>query len=195
MKHRMTAAELHNVADLVVRRAQRLGSLDAREVGGVLTENGLSAALWKDVVAVARHSLSYRRGRYHYQAPVSDRVAHEQALQRAIQKAVRKLIRQHRSSHPAVERRGHRRIAFVEPVQVRTEDGQELTLLTRDVSLAGIRLIGTRRLLGQKVRVTFPADEPGGPCAFVVRVLWTCAVGTDLVENGGAFVELAGPVV
>jgi hypothetical protein len=190
---RMISASLHTVAELVIRRAQRQGYVNPREVCEVLADNGLSESLWKDVVALGRHSLSYRRGRYYYQAPVSDRVAREQFLQRAIQKAIRQLIRHHRAAHSQVERRGHHRIDFVQPVRVIAEDGQEFTLFTRDLSATGIRLIGTRRLLGQKVRVLIPNPGQGEPWEFTVRVLWTCAVGGDLVENGGAFVEMAGP--
>ena len=56
-----------------------------------------------------------------------------------------------------------------------------------DVEMGGTD--GTRRLLGQKVRVHIPAPE-GGHVEFVVRILWTCPVGEDLVENGGAFVSV-----
>jgi hypothetical protein len=84
-------------------------------------------------------------------------------------------------------------------VKVRAEDGRECTLLSRDVSATGIRLIGTRRLLGQKVRVSIPrpgaatTDSPRAAAgwSFLVRILWTCAVGDDLFENGGAFMEVA----
>jgi hypothetical protein len=49
-------------------------------------------------------------------------------------------------------------------------------------------------LLGQKVRIFIP--YPGSPetsnegWSFVVRILWTCAIGEDLFENGGAFLEI-----
>jgi hypothetical protein len=72
-------------------------------------------------------------------------------------------------------------------VKVVTEDGQEFTLLSRDLSATGIRLVGTRRLLGQKVRVIIPGSD-GAAREFLVRILWTCPVGDDLVENGGAFI-------
>ena len=81
------------------------------------------------------------------------------------------------------------RTDFVQAVKVIAEDSREFTLLTRDLSPTGLRLIGTRHLLGQKVHVLIPAPE-GGHLDFVVRILWTCPVGTDLIENGGTFVSV-----
>jgi hypothetical protein len=72
----------------------------------------------------------------------------------------------------------------LQPVRVVTAGGRVFTFLSRAPSPSGVRLIGTRGLLGQKVRVLFPDGAPGGR---VVRILWTCPVGADLVENGGAF--------
>jgi hypothetical protein len=190
----MISANLQGVAELVIRRAQRQGFVLPREVREILSATGLSESLWKDVVAVARPSLSYRRGRYYYQPPVSDRVARQQSQQHGIQKAIRRIIRQYRRAHDQVERRGQDRVDFVQPVQVMAEDGQEYTLLTRDLSATGIRLVGTRRLLGQKVRVRMASPTGGETLDFMVRILWTCAVGEDLVENGGAFLEVAAPV-
>ena len=73
---------------------------------------------------------------------------------------------------------------------VRTEDGREFTLLSRDLSATGIRLIGTRRLLGHKVHVIITSG--GVSLDFLVRILWTCPVGDDLVENGGTFLGVVG---
>ena len=69
---------------------------------------------------------------------------------------------------------------FVQPVTVRTEDGRALTLLSRDLSKTGIRLIGASSLLGRRVEVEVVDSEAGKPARFVVRVLWTCAVGDGL---------------
>jgi hypothetical protein len=187
----MISTNLQGVADVVVRRAQRQGFVVPREVREALTEAGLSDGLWKDVVAVARPALSYRHGRYYYRAPVSARVAREQSQQRDIERAVRRLIRQHQGAAAGVERREQDRVDFIQPVQVRTEDGREFTLLSRDLSATGIRLIGTRRFLGQKLWVHIPQPGSTLPCAFLVRILWTCPVGDDLVENGGTFLEVS----
>jgi hypothetical protein len=187
---RMITANLQGVADLVIRRAQRQGFVVPREVREVLAEAGLSHSLWKDVVAVARPALTYRQGRYYYQPPVSPRVAREQSQQRSIQRIVRQLIRRHKSAAGEVERRGEERIDFIQQVKVRTEDQCEYTLLSRDLSATGIRLIGTRRFLGQKIHVLIPNPDGAEPWDFLVRVLWTCPVGEDLIENGGTFLDV-----
>jgi hypothetical protein len=186
----MLATNLQVVADHVVRRARRQGFVVPREVREELTRVEAPQALWKDVVALARPSLTFRRGRYYYSTPVSARVQAEQSQQRAIQRAVLDLIRQHRAAAERVERREQDRIDFVQPVKILTEDGREFTLLSRDLSATGIRLVGTRRLLGQKVRVLIPGPDGAAPWDFLVRVLWTCPVGDELVENGGAFISV-----
>jgi hypothetical protein len=185
----MTDANLQGVADQVVRRAQQQGHVVPREVREELARAGVPETFWKDVLALARESLSYRRGRYYYSAPVSDRVAAEQSQQRDIQSAVQRLIEQQQEAAGRPERREQGRVDFIQPVKVVLEDGQELTLLSRDLSATGIRLVGTRRLLGQKVHVLIPRAD-GEPLAFLVRILWTCPVGEDLVENGGTFLSL-----
>ncbi len=188
----MISTNLQGVAELVIRQAQRQGFILPRQVRTVLSEAGVSESLWKDVLAVARPALAYRKGRYYYTAPVSERVRREQSQQLGVQKTVRQIIRQYRSAAQRVERREEDRIDFVQPVRVRTEDEREYTLMSRDLSATGIRLIGTRRFLGQKIHVAIPSPDGTETWDFVVRVLWTCAVGEDLVENGGTFVDLSG---
>ena len=185
----MTANNLQGVADQVVRRAEQQGYVVPREVREELTRAGVSEALWKDVLALARASLSYKHGRYYYAAPLSDRVRAEQSQQRDIQSAVLQLIQDHQAAANRPERRVNGRIDFIQPVKVVSEDGREWTLLSRDLSTTGIRLVGMRRLLGQKVRVLVPSAG-GPPLNFLVRVLWTCPVGEDLVENGGTFLSV-----
>jgi hypothetical protein len=102
---------------------------------------------------------------------------------------VRDQLRQQQAQSTRVERREQDRVDFIHPVKVVTEDGREMTLLSRDLSATGIRLIGTRRLLGQKVHVLISAGE-GPPLDFLVRILWTCPVGDDLIENGGTFLSV-----
>jgi hypothetical protein len=188
----MTATNLQGVADQVVRRAQQQGYVVPREVREELARASVSEALWKDVLALARASLSYRRGRYYYTAPVSDRVRAEQSQQRDIHTAVQQLIQTQQLSAGRPERREQGRVDFIQPVKVITEDNQEFTLLSRDLSATGIRLLGGRRLLGQKVRVQIPHGS-GAPVEFLVRILWTCPVGDDLVENGGSFLSVGNP--
>jgi hypothetical protein len=185
----MTETGLQSVADAVVRRAQRQGYVVPRQVRDELTQAGLDAGLWKDVVALARPALNYRYGRYYHLHAVSERVRHEQDQQRSIQRAARGLIRGYRTAAGRIERRGQDRIDFIQPVEVRSEDGRTYTLLSRDLSTTGIRLIGTRSLLGHKVEVRVPCSDGADACRFLVRILWTCAVGDDLFENGGMFLE------
>jgi hypothetical protein len=187
----MSQTDLQGIAQTVTRRAQRQGFILPREVREELEQAGLDSAVWKDVVALARPALRYRQGRYYYVTAISARVREEQRLQQAIHRTVRQLIRQHKRSAAQDERRQQDRIDFIQPLKVRTDDQREMTLLSRDLSTTGIRLIGTRSLLGQKVRVLVPRGEGVEPWCFLVRILWTCAVGDDLYENGGSFLELA----
>jgi hypothetical protein len=185
----MPSGTLQQVADTVIRRAQRQGYVVPREVRAELRLAGMAEDGWKDVVELATASLVYRQGRYYHKAAVSPRLEQEQRQRQAIQKALRPLIRQHRRRAREQERRTQARIDFVQTVKVRAEDGKEFTLLTRDLSPTGVRLIGTRRLLGQKVHVYLPREDGAAYC-LLVRILWTCAVGDDLFENGGSFLEL-----
>jgi hypothetical protein len=171
----------------VVRRAQRQGLVLPREIREELTQAGAPGSMWKDVLALARSSLSYRKGRYYYVPAVTERVRQERDHQKVIQQAVEEVVSQYRTATSQVERREQSRMDFVQLVQAQTEDGREFTLLSRDLSASGIRLIGTRSLLGQKVRIRIPRAH-GDPWCFLVRILWTCAVG-DLFENGGMFIE------
>jgi hypothetical protein len=190
----MKLNDLQNVANAVVRRAEKQGFVLAREVREQLAEAGLAETLWKDVVKLARPALRYHRGRYHH-ASVSERVLRDQDQQQAVRRVVRQIVRAHRAAARQVERREDSRVEFIQPVKVQTEDGREFTLLSRDLSATGIRLLGTRRLLGQKVRVlvALPGDATarrGQVWSFLVRILWTCAIGDDLFENGGTFIEV-----
>jgi hypothetical protein len=185
------STNLQGVTDLVLRQAQRQGYILPRQVRTVLAEAGLPETLWKDVLIVARPALTYRKGRYYYTVPVSARVRQEQAQQQDIHNAVLQLIHEYKNAALRVERRDEERIEFVQPVKVRTEDDREYTLLSRDLSVTGIRLVGTRRFLGQKLRIAIPCADGSSWREFIVRILWTCAIGEDLVENGGNFVDLA----
>jgi hypothetical protein len=187
----MSESDLQGIANAVIQRAQQQGFVLPEEVREELVKAGQPDTLWKDVLALARPALSYRQGRYYFVSAVSARAQEEQHQQQRIRAAVLQLVGRHRAAGP-VERREEGRVDFIQPVRVRTEDGREFTLLSRDLSPTGMRLIGTRRLLGQKVRVVIPGpeNEPAArPLCFLVRVLWTCALGDDLFENGGAFLD------
>src|SRR4051794_3290679 len=118
----MSESHLQGVAEQVIRRAERQGYVVAREVREELAGAGRAESLWKDVLALARRSLSYRRGRYYYTAPVSARVRAEQSHQRDIQSAVERLVQTHQGGAAGVERREKGRHEFIQPVKVITED-------------------------------------------------------------------------
>jgi len=187
----MIAVTLQNIADLVIRRAKREGYVLPDDIRKQLTEAGLPENQWEEVAALIKPSLTYRRGKFCFVEPISERVQRERTQQRVVRKVIRQIIRRQRDKAGQVERRGQDRIEFIQPVKVVTEDGRELTLLTRDLSISGIRLVGTRRLLGHKVRVLIPREDRATPWTFLVRILWTCALGDDLVENGGTFIEVS----
>jgi hypothetical protein len=186
----MTLTDLQGIANTIVQRAQRRGYIVPREIRAELANAGLPDDQWKDVVELARPSLYYRQGRYYFINAVSPRLREELSQQDRIQRTIRQLIRRHKQNAGQVERRGQDRIDFIQPIKVQTEDRREYTLLSRDLSTTGIRLIGTRSLLGQKIRVVLTPEGHVEPCVFLVRVLWTCAIGDDLFENGGTFLEV-----
>ncbi len=190
----MPPTTLQQIADAIVRQAQRQGFVVASAIRTELKLAGLPEEQWKEVAALAKDSLNYRQGRYYHLSTVSPRLQKEQDQQRVIQKAIRALLKYHRAAAKRNERRGQNRVDFIQPVKVQTEDGKEYNLLSRDLSPTGIRLLGTKRLLGQRIRVNLAPATDGPPCRILVRVLWTCAVGDELFENGGAFLELISDV-
>jgi PilZ domain len=187
----MSDTPLRDIADIVVRQAKRQGYVVPRDVRQELTKAGLPEEQWKDVLALARESLHYRQGRYYYLQPVSPRLHEQQSQQQIVFHTVRELIRRQQAARKEGERRNQDRIDFVQQVKVYTEDGREFRVLTRDLSPTGVRLLGSRGLLGQKVRVQLPDHNGSRTCTFIVRILWSCAVGDDLFENGGSFLGMA----
>ena len=109
---------------------------------------------------------------------------------RVVSTAVKELIRQYKQSHASDERRRQGRVDFLQTVKVRLENDRELNVLSRDLSVDGIRLVGTTSMLGQKIQVFIPRLDQQEPLTMRVRVLWTCAVGDGLFENGGNFLEV-----
>ncbi len=186
----MSQTELRGVVESVVRRAERQGYVVPRDVREELSQAGLADTQWKDVLGLARESLHYRQGRYYYLQRVSPRLHEQQSRQQVAFHTVRELIRRQQAERADNERRQNERIDFIHPATVLAEDGREYHVLTRDLSPTGVRLLGSRGLLGQKVEVRL---QPRGakPCSFLVRVLWSCAVGDGLFENGGSFLGLA----
>jgi len=192
----MSRTSLQQVAETVRRRAQRQGYVVPRQVRQELTDAGLADDQWKRVLALVGPSLSYRHGRYCY-VPVGPsrmrlRARLSQRQQQQIERTVRLLIRQQRAEEAVlIERRSAKRIHFVAPVEVRTADQQTLRVLSREISLTGIRLIGTCALKGQKVQVWVPRpDRSADTFGFLVHILWSANVGDGLFENGGIFLGM-----
>lgn len=183
----MIATDLQGIAEAVIRRAQSQGSVTAEDIQQELNRAGVSDEMGPDVLALCRRSLRRRQGRFVYVSAMTRPTRPEQQ-QRLIRRTIREVIRRHRDAQ-RVERRGQDRVDIIQPVRVVTEDGKERRLLSRDLSTSGIRLIGTRSLLGQKVCVHL--GEGADSYALVVRILWTCAVGDELFENGGMFLDAA----
>jgi hypothetical protein len=186
----MTLISLAQVAEAVVRRAQRQGYVLSRDVRAELRLAEQPEGKWKEVLELARETLVLRQGRYYHKDAYSPRLEQERAQQQVIQKAIRVIIKEHRARHRQDERRGDARIDFIQPVKVQTEDGKEYNLLSRDLSVTGARLLGPHRLLGQKVYLLLPQNQGQTPCRLLMRILWTCAVGDNLFENGGNFLQL-----
>src|SRR5579884_1163141 len=157
------SAALRDVAAAVVRLARQHGFVRPRDVRAELARAGEPEGLWKETLGLARPSLCFRHGRYYYPGTVSAPARLLQDRQEHVRRAVRQMARCHRKAASRVERRGEYRIDFIQPVLVETDDGRRLTLLSRDLSASGIRLVGARSLLGQKVRVTVPAVDGVGP--------------------------------
>lgn len=181
--------QLRQATEVVLQRAAESGSLLPRQIRSAVAQAGVDPNRWKEVVALAGSHLVHRKGRYFYVSPTSpQRLTAEQRAQ-AIHQAVHELVVHYRKTVELQERREADRLTFIQPVEVETDDGQVYRMLTKDISASGLRLLGNRGLLGQRLRVRIPAPK-GKEFAFVVRILWTCMVGDDLYENGGNIVEL-----
>ncbi len=190
----MALPELKEIVESVLLRARAQGFVVSREIREELAGAGISEKHWKDVLALAQASLHFRQGRYYYISAANSLVRNEQSHQREIQRAVREMLHQYKSKTTEVERRQHGRTPFVQPTKVITSDHRELQVLSRDLSPTGMRLIGTRSLQGQKVRVLIPRiEEESNPWCFLVQILWSSQIGDNLVENGGVFLERMDP--
>jgi hypothetical protein len=185
--------DLQTIADTMVRRAQRLGYVLPSDIRLELVQRNLPEVQWRDVVSLSGSALRWRQGRYYFREPISPTVQTERDQQRLVKQSIRQLIRQHKKTNAAHERRKQERADFIQTVRVITEDQRQLTVLSRDLSETGIRLIATRTLLGQKVLIEIPRGEGEPPLQFRVRILWTCTVGDGLFENGGSLLETIQP--
>jgi hypothetical protein len=186
----MIMTQIQGVANTIIRRARLQGSVTPRQVREELAGARLPGTLWKDVIALARPELAYRHGRYFHVSMLSQRIDQEERNHRAVRRAVFQIVRAHKAETTRTERRRRARVDFIQPVKVLTEDRREATLLCRDISVTGLRLIGTRSLLGKKVRVSIARGTEAEPYHFLVRIIWACSVADDMFENGGVFVQM-----
>lgn len=120
----------------------------------------------------------------------SPRLLAEQRQKRAVHSSVKEVIRHYQQNPARDERRRQGRFEFIQTLKIRLESGRELSVLSRDLSAEGIRLVGTAGLLGQKIQLSLPRGEGKTPLHLSVRILWTCTVGDGLFENGGTFLEM-----
>src|SRR5262245_4251661 len=88
----LVAPSLQDVANAVVLRAQSQGFVRPKEIREELERAGESKTLWKDVVKLARASLSFQRGRYYYASPVSERLRQENLQRETIARATGQLM-------------------------------------------------------------------------------------------------------
>ena len=181
----MMTVNMQGIVEAVLARAQRQGSVTPEDVQEELTNAGVPEEMWEEALGQCRRSLRKLHERTSGASPARRESARERRRQ-AVRRAVRGIIRRHRAEQH-VERRGQDRLDFIQSVRVLTDDQREWRLLSRDLSTTGIRLIATRSLLGQKLHVIIGEGEEA--CSLVVRVLWTCAVGDDLYENGCMFLD------
>src|SRR5260370_38733701 len=103
----MITLNLQDIAASVVRRAQRQGFVLPREVREETSQAGLPDDQWKEVLSLARPSLSLRRGRYYFVPSSSVRKQEEEAHQKVIHRTIRQLVRHYReAAAERLERRG-----------------------------------------------------------------------------------------
>lgn len=179
------------VARVIVSRAREQGYVRSQEIRDELKRNGEAASTWKDVVREAGPRLTLKNGRYYYVSPLRARLRQDHRQRKSVKRAAAELIRTYKASTVVAERRNQRRIHFILPVCVTTSNGKEYHMLTQDISLNGVRIVGAYTLRGQKARVIMPSiDKGGGQWSFTVQFLWSTSVGDNLFENGAIFLEV-----
>lgn len=192
--HPMNPPDLQSVANVILSRAKRQGYILPREIRMELKEAGHSITLWKQVVGLIRPSVKYRHGRYYFDSPGFSRLQLEQKQLRMVKETLDWLIGSQQEAEEPEDRRKEERAAFVRHVRVLTEDEQELTVVSQDLSSSGIRLVTDRSLLGRKIHLSLPRpNDKESPIVIAARILWSFAIADGLYKNGGAFLELISP--
>jgi hypothetical protein len=183
---------MNRVAQTIVSRARQQGYVRSNDIRDELKRIGEPATEWKEVVRKAGASLALKNGRYYYVSPLRARIREGHRHLQGVKRAARTLIRTYKAASVHIERRNHRRINFILPVQVISTNGKTHQMVTQDISLNGVRVIGSQSLRGQKARVLMPnIDHGGGQWLFTVHFLWSSTIGDHLVESGGIFLEVS----
>lgn len=187
----MTSAELQTVAQSVLRRAEQQGFVIPLDIRGELLQAGQDESRWKEVVELLRDSLKFRQGRYYFIAEGKEKLTQENQQRTDVREMLKELLEQVKTNRDPKDRRREDRIPYTQPLKILTEDNQELTVLSQDLSPSGIRFIANRSFLGRKVRIMLPKiDQEPDQLMLVVRILWTTGVTEGLFENGGTFLEM-----
>lgn len=186
----MRDSDLQEAATIVLRRAEKQGHVVQQEIREALVQAGQPESRWRELVNLVRDSLQLRQGRYYFVSAAGPKLQHEHQQLEEVHQVLRSFV-DRRSQGTDPDRRKEERVPFGQSVPMRTENGEESTVLCQDVSLSGIRFVTNRGLIGQKVFVDLPPNgDDSKPVRFAVRVLWTVSVGEGLFENGGNFLEV-----
>lgn len=187
--------DLQPVTKAVLRRAEGQGFVLPKEIKEELTQAGLAETDWEAVVAQAGASLRFEKGRYYFVRSASKMLARlhaDQKQSQEIQKAVQGLIAQREADLAInVERRAHRRMEFFNAVEAQKEKGGKLKLISREISISGIRLLAAEPLAGQKIKLWIPLAETSEErWCFQVQILWSAPIADNLHESGGIFLAV-----
>ncbi|GIW78419.1 MAG: hypothetical protein KatS3mg105_0226 [Gemmatales bacterium] len=183
MKNNLDAA-----ASAVLDRLKAEGALLPKQIQAQLTDAGIPADRWKEVVALLKPRIQFRKGRYVFVPPLSTRVREEKKRRQTHVRAVRDLIRAYQKIVVARERREFKRVHFIKPVTFESDDGRSFQLLSQDISYSGLRLVGTTNLQGLKGAVHIPQEDMGGgQWSFRLHVLWSVPAGDGLIVSGAVF--------
>lgn len=177
------------VKEAILRRAESRGYVLPREIREELQRLGFDGRRWREFIRQAGSLLTYKNGRYYYLPALNETRLREEERQLHVRALLQALLEQHKRTHHREERRAADRMEAIWPITLILEDGSVHRAVTRDISAAGIRLLGSKSLLGQRIiaRLTL---QPGQEHVFAVRILWTCEAGDQLYENGGTVLEV-----
>lgn len=188
----MTTPDLQAVAKSILLLAENNGFVVPRDVRNELKAVGLPETDWKKIIEYLRESLNYRQGRYYFIKPSSPRLVKQKSSQDAIRSAVESLMENTSVLPVDNNRRQETRHNFPFPIQAQSEDGENFTVLGRDLSSTGIRIVSGKSLLGRKLVLCLKnsTNHFDREISLLTRIVWTESVGDGLYENGGTFLDV-----